>query len=231
LGASDFLVVPNAVKDFAIASEETELGPANPTVLFVGRLEWRKGPDLLVRAIPSVLRQFPNVIFRFAGLDTQTGPGNSSMRSYLEGLILPEFHANIEFCGHLGPLQLEKVFRSAALCVFPSRYEGLPMVCLEAMARGKAIITTDLPGFCELISDGENGVIAKAEDPEDLASALIKLIPAEQLRRRLGSSAQSTVRTHFNSTAVAESMLEVYRNSMFETKPSSFAAKGASSTK
>jgi glycogen synthase len=231
LKTGDFLVIPNAVKDSAFHSGEEKTFSAIPLVLFVGRLEWRKGPDLLIKAIPTVLKKHPNVIFRFAGLDTQTSPENSSMKAYLENLLPKEFRANVEFCGHLGPADLERAFGSAALCVFPSRYEGLPMVCLEAMARGKAIITTDLPGFCELISDGETGVIVPAEDPESLASALLRVLPEDPLRTRLGQAARATARAHFNSTVVAASMLEVYRDSLNGTTPgnleNSHQAKGS----
>ena len=223
LATDNFRVIPNAVKDSAFTSVHEAKGSSIPVVLFVGRLEWRKGPDLLIKAIPAVVQRQPNVIFRFAGLDTQTGPGSSSMKAYLEGLLAPEYRESVEFCGHLGPAELEEVFRTATLCVFPSRYEGLPMVCLEAMARGKAIVTTDLPGFCELITDDESGLIVKAEDPGALAAALLKLILADQLRAKLGDNAREIARTHFNSTAVATSMLEVYRDSKDETKSLSHA--------
>lgn len=224
LATANFPVVPNAVKDSAFTSVDKAKPSDIPVVLFVGRLEWRKGPDLLVKAIPAVVQHQPNVIFRFAGLDTQTGPHSSSMKAYLEDLLAQECRENVEFCGHLGPAQLEEVFRTATLCVFPSRYEGLPMVCLEAMARGKAIVTTDLPGFCELIADGENGLIVKAEDPGALAAALVKLIPADQLRIKLGDNAREIARTHFNSTVVATSMLDVYRDSKDETESLSHVA-------
>ena len=231
LATANFRIVPNAVKDSAFTPSDEAKVSGIPVVLFVGRLEWRKGPDLLIKAIPTVLQQHPNVIFRFAGLDTRTGPENSSMKAYLESLLAEKCWANVEFCGHLGPAQLEEVFRSATLCVFPSRYEGLPMVCLEAMARGKAIVTTDLPGFCELIADGESGLIVKAEDAEALAVALVKLIPADQLRTKLGDNARDIARTHFNSTVVATSMLDVYRDSMDETKSLPHVASRLGQTK
>jgi glycosyltransferase involved in cell wall biosynthesis len=167
------------------------------------------------------LPRHPDVVFRFAGLDTATAPGSTSMKSYLENLLPAEARSNVEFCGHLGPVQLEEVLRHATVCVFPSRYEGLPMVCLEAMARGKAIVTTDLPGFCELISDGETGMIVRSEDSQALASALEKLIADEMLRSRLGRAAQETARTHFHTTVVAKSMLSVYLQVMNGAKSQS----------
>jgi glycosyltransferase involved in cell wall biosynthesis len=214
LSNGGFEVIPNSVDDSAFCASEDSETAGRPIVLFVGRLEWRKGPDLLIRAIPAILERHPEVKFRFAGMDTLTGPQNSSMKSYLEALLLPEARASVDFSGHLGPSQLDEALRQATVCVFPSRYEGLPMVCLEAMARGKAIVTTDLPGFCELISDGETGMIAEHENSESLASALEKLISDAMLRVRLGSAARKVARSHFHGAVVAKSMLQVYRTAI-----------------
>jgi glycosyltransferase involved in cell wall biosynthesis len=210
----DFRVVPNSVNDSAFTSVEDLVETTNPEVLFIGRLEWRKGPDLLMRALPAVLERQPGALFRFAGMDTLTGPGNTSMKSHLESLLPESARSNVEFCGHLAPPQLEGVLRRATVCVFPSRYEGLPMVCLEAMAHGKAIVASGIPGFCELISHGETGMIVKREDPGSLASALQQLIADKQLRAKLGSAARETARAKFLGTVVAQSMLQVYRAAM-----------------
>jgi glycosyltransferase involved in cell wall biosynthesis len=215
---NDFQVVPNSVNDSVFSTPEDTKESANPQVLFVGRLEWRKGPDLLIRAVPAVLKRHPKVLFRFAGMDTTTGPEGVSMRSYLQGLLPDDARSNVEFCGHLKASQLEEILGLATVCVFPSRYEGLPMVCLEAMAHGKAIVVTDIPGFCELISDDATGLIAKGDDPESLASALEKLISDDKLRIRLGRAAREVARAHFRGTVVANSMLHVYRALLSDAK-------------
>jgi glycosyltransferase involved in cell wall biosynthesis len=213
LPRADFAVIPNSVNDSAFGAAENGSASEDPVVLFAGRLEWRKGPDLLVRAIPLILERHPGVIFRFAGMDTPTGPNGISMKSHLESLLPEAARRSVDFCGHLSPPQLEKLFREATVCVFPSRYEGLPMVCLEAMARGKAIVTTDLPGFCELILDNETGMIAKGEDPRSLATAVVKLVSDSTLRTKLGEAARGTAHSCFHSAVVAKSMLQIYRGS------------------
>jgi len=214
LPRADFEVVPNSVNDSAFTPAGNREEAGNPVVLFIGRLEWRKGPDLLIRAMQAVLKGHPDLLVQLAGMDTRTGPGNTSMKSHLDSLLPDHARSHVNFCGHLAPPQLEEVLRRATVCVFPSRYEGLPMVCLEAMAHGKAIVTTDLPGFCELISDGENGMIVREEDPDSLASALEKLLSDDKLRRRLGSAARETARSQFHGAVVAKSMLQVYRAAM-----------------
>ena len=211
---TDFQVIPNSVNDSAFSLTEDMREAANPVVLFIGRLEWRKGPDLLIRAVPAILKRQPRVLFRFAGMDTATGPGSISMRSHLDSLLPSGARSNVDFCGHLAPPQLEEALCQATVCVFPSRYEGLPMVCLEAMAHGKAIVATDIPGFCEMISDGETGVIVRGEDPESLASAVERLLSDDLLRARLGKTARKAARSQFHGSVVAKCMLRVYRATM-----------------
>ncbi len=210
----DFKVVPNSVHDSAFSPIGNIGSNVSPVVLFVGRLEWRKGPDLLMRAVPEVLKRCPDTLFRLAGVDTATAPGGGSMGAYLMGLLPHNARSHVEFCGHLTAPQLEDAVRQATICVFPSRYEGLPMVCLEAMARGKAIVATDILGFSELLSNAETGIIVKAEDPEALSDALIQLINNPVLRDGLGTAARERARSNFHATVIAKSMLQVYRSSM-----------------
>ncbi len=75
----------------------------------------------------------------------------------------------------------------------PSRSEGLPMALLEAMAYGMAVLATEVGGIPELIEPGEDGLLAPAEDPEALADGLRRLVPDDELRRRLGAAARARV--------------------------------------
>jgi glycosyltransferase involved in cell wall biosynthesis len=211
LTRSDFQVVPNSVNDSAFSPAEGIKETDSPMVLFIGRLEWRKGPDLLIRALPNVLMRQPRLRLCLVGMDTLTAPARTSMLSYLRSLLPNSALPNVSFRGHLSAPEVAQAMQEATVCVFPSRYEGLPMVCLEAMARGKPIITTDIPGFRELISDGETGLIARGEDPESLTSTLERLLADAPLRAKLGAAAQEFARARFRGAVVANSMVSVYR--------------------
>lgn len=210
---SDFQVVPNSVNESAFSEKPSRNGH-RPTLLFVGRLEWRKGPDLLIRALPALLESYPDLQVCFAGGDTKTGPERGSMMAYLKSLLPKQALSKVEFRGHLNAAQLSKAMQDATICVFPSRYEGLPMVCLEAMAGGKPIVTTSIPGFRDLILDGKTGLTAKEEDPESLASALIRMLEDASLRANLGTAAREFAHERFHGKTVAESMVTVYRNAL-----------------
>lgn len=214
LPRSQFQVIPNSVNDQAFSAEDGTQTASDPTVLFIGRLEWRKGPDLLIRALPMILEREPRLRFCLAGMDTMTGPGRTSMMSHLKTLLPSEERSKVDFRGHLAAGQLAEIMRQATVCVFPSRYEGLPMVCLEAMAGGKAIVTTSIPGFCELISDGKTGLIARKEDPQSLAVVLSRLIADAPLRATLGAAAREFARSRFHGSVVAKTMVSVYREAM-----------------
>jgi glycosyltransferase involved in cell wall biosynthesis len=210
----DFQVTPNPVNEMFFSPVVADSASTHPLVLFAGRLEWRKGPDILVRALPALLERHPDTRFCLAGGDTNTAPGGSSGLAYLSALIPEQARAQVEFAGFLTPEQLLQKYREAAVCVFPSRWEGFGLVAAEAMACGKAVVVSDTPGFRELISDGVTGLLAKGEDPQGLASAIGMLLNDASLRRTIGAAASNDVRARFRGSAVGESILRVYREAM-----------------
>lgn len=211
---NDFHVTPNPVNDLFFSPTQAGPAPGHPLVLFAGRLEWRKGPDILVKALPALLERYPNTRFCLAGGDTNTAPGGLSGLAYLSSLIPEQARAHIEFAGFLQPEQLLQKYREATVCVFPSRWEGFGLVAAEAMACGKAVVVSDTPGFRELISDGVTGLFAKGEDPQGLASAIGVLLSDSNLRQTIGTAASHDVRRRFRGRAVGESILRVYREAM-----------------
>jgi glycosyltransferase involved in cell wall biosynthesis len=211
---NDFNVTPNPVNELFFSPVEAASASSGPLVLFAGRLEWRKGPDILIRALPALLEQYPTARFCLAGGDTNTAPGGKSGLAYLSSLVPERVRAQIEFTGFLEPQQLLRKYRQATVCVFPSRWEGFGLVAAEAMACGKAIVVSDTPGFRELISEGVTGLFAKGEDPAGLASAIGMLLSDSKLRETLGAAASRDVRARFRGSAVGESILGVYRKAM-----------------
>jgi glycogen synthase len=214
LGRDDFQVTPNPVNDLFFSP--TDAGPVSsePLVLFAGRLEWRKGPDLLMKALPTLLEHHPNTRFCFAGGDTNTGPAGTSVLAYLSSLIPEQARARVEFTGFLTSERLVKKYHEAAVCVFPSRWEGFGLVAAEAMACGKAVVVSDTSGFRELITDGVTGLFAKGEDPQALASTVDVLLCDSHLRQTLGAAASEDASARLHGRAVGKSILRIYREAM-----------------
>lgn len=213
LSREDFRVTPNPVND-GLFSLTSKTDADKPLVLFVGRLQWLKGPDLLIRCLPTLLQHHPNLRLCLVGKDTNTAPGGVSMLAYLKSLFPERISSHVEFTGFLEPEKVLKKYQTATACVFPSRWEGFGLVAAEAMACGKPTIVTDAGGFMDLISDNKTGLVVKSEDPNSLAFAIDRLLSDSQLCARLGAAARAEAASRFCGNVVAQSTAEVYRSAI-----------------
>ena len=181
------------------------------TVLFVGRLEERKGPRELVQAIPAVLQSCPNVRFVLLGSDTDTGPENSSVKAELETLIHKLGCADaISFHPPVPLGILPQWYRSADVSVVPSVYDNSPYTCLEAMACGRPVVGTTAGGTREYVIDEVSGLIVPPRDPSRLAGALSRLLQDGRLRREMGEQARRRAVEHFSPEEIARQTVSLY---------------------
>jgi glycosyltransferase involved in cell wall biosynthesis len=169
------------------ARQNLGLPPEVPLVLFVGRLEAVKGPDLLIEA--------------WARLQTDPAAlvlvGDGPLRSELTRAVNSE---RLRFVGEVE--DTAAYYRAADLMVVPSRSEGLSNTLLEAMASGLAVLATRVPGNVQVIEDGKTGRLV-APHPESLAQALDELLADRVTRSRLGQAAAVTVRERYALSATA----------------------------
>jgi glycosyltransferase involved in cell wall biosynthesis len=158
---------------------------AAPTILFIGRLTAIKGVDVLLAA----LRQCEGAWLIVAG----DGPA----RDELERLAA-HFKVNAQFVGHINAAARDVLLASSDAVVIPSRLlsngrsEGLPVVCLEAMAAGRAVIASRTGGLAEIIRDGHNGLLFEPADAAALAEKLRRVLNDAALGDRLGRNAKRT---------------------------------------
>lgn len=175
------------------AASSSTVPTQRPSVLYVGRLERRKGVELLVDAGQQLLRGGHDISFRLIGGDTNTGPHGRSMRSHLVGQIEPQWRDRFAFKSHQLQEEVLWMIRSVALgggvCCFPSRWENFPNVCLEAMSLGSPVVGSDAGGMSEIIEDGLSGVLFRSGDAKALESALESVLKDEPLRHRLSIEA------------------------------------------
>jgi len=108
--------------------------------------------------------------------------------------------------------ELEKLYNRAAIHVIPSYSEGLPLVCIEAMAHGRPVVGSDVAGIQELIVDGVTGYLVPARDPEKLREAILKLLADKELRRRMGLAGRERIRELCSWDTVAPATIELYRH-------------------
>lgn len=160
-----------------------QLLPAMPRVIYVGVLQRYKGVDVLLRAWRDVAREIPAAHLTIVG----DGP----RRAELQRIVLDlDIDANVSFREALPRSELRDAIDASALLVLPSRSEGLGRVVPEAMARGRAVVGSNVGGIPEAIEDGVTGLLVPAENPKALASALSGLLGDRARLETMGSEAR-----------------------------------------
>ncbi len=194
---------PDSIRKRAVIIPNPVVAPANdPTthhammVTAVGRLEWQKGFDLLIKAFASVAPDNPKWKL--------TIWGEGAERARLELLAKESGHADrIDLPGN--SQGQAGWMKNADIFVLSSRYEGFPNVLLEAMSAGIPCISFRCDyGPEEMIDDGVNGWLVEPENFEELAQKLTKLMKNEEFRNRLGSAARERTKQYGISPIVSK---------------------------
>ncbi len=183
---------------------------SGPIVLYVGRLERRKGTQFLLQAIPAVVAAVPEVRFHLAGKDTGDAPGGIDYQTYFAGFAPPAAIAATTFLGFVDPEALEQEYATCEIFVAPSLFESFGLIHLEAMMRGKPVVAFRAAATPEIVVDGETGVLVAPEDSADLAEALIGLLRAPETARMMGERGRLRAEREFSLDQMIKGSLAVY---------------------
>ena len=170
-------------------------------ITFIGRLEMRKGVLDLARAIPLILRHYPDAKFRFVGSAEHSPQRNLDMRQYLERMLQNNSRL-VEFISHVPFDAIPNVLAETDICVFPSLWENFPCVCLEAMAAARGIVGSNAGGMAEMLDYGNAGRLVPPHSPKNIAQAVVKLLNDTQLRMGLGRAARNRLLEKYNTDSV-----------------------------
>lgn len=188
---SRVVVIPNGIspEDFVAADpvefrDKHGLGAA-PFVLFMGRLNHIKGPDLLLRAFASMRERFPEVHLVFAG------PDGGMLNDLRQLADIHALAARVHFIGHVSGTEKNSAYRAASLLVIPSRQEAMSIVVLEAGIMGTPVLLTDQCGFNAV--DGCGGKVVSAT-VDALAIGLVELLGKSSQLRAMGDALNTFVR-------------------------------------
>ncbi|MEU9983274.1 glycosyltransferase family 4 protein [Streptomyces sp. NPDC050856] len=181
------------------AETATAAAPVSaPVVLCVGRLCPQKGQDTLLRAWPSVVARVPLARLVLVG----DGPSAAALRAAAPPSVV--FAGAVE--------DTAPWYRAADLVVLPSRWEGMALAPLEAMASGRPVLLSDVDGARESLPPGhEAHCLVPPDDPDALAAALVRLLRRPVLRWALGQRAHHHVRSRFDVRHTQEALADVYR--------------------
>lgn len=183
----------------------------SPKILFLGRLEQRKGIETIAAAFPQVRAKYPETTLTLVGHDTSNIRGFDSARQYLESKFKQAGCTDaVQFIDHLPLNQLPDVFQSHDIVWVPSLYDNYPLICLEAMACGKAVIVSDAGGLPEIVQHNETGLVFKKGDAGALARYTLQLCASPELRQSLGNKARIYCEEHCSEDTIYLKNIELY---------------------
>lgn len=191
----EYRVIPNGVDVARFGAPDVEPLPQfaddRPTVLFVGRLEKRKGFKFLLRAFIQTQRQIPDArLIVVGGYETRT---EVTYREFAAEHGLQEVH----FIGRVSDPELARYYASADVFCAPSiGFESFGIVLLEAMAAGVPVVASDILGYRTVLTQGSEGLLVPPEDSAALAAALVSLLSAPEVRARMGAAGRVTAKRY-----------------------------------
>lgn len=177
---------------------------SNKNVMFLGRLDEKKGIYDLIKAIPLILEKCPDAEFYFAG--------DGEMQKSQEMVKTLSLNDCVHFEGWITKNEKEALFGKCSVFILPTYFEAMPMSVLEAMSYGLATITTEVGGIPQIVQKGENGVFVTPGDIEGIAEVATKILLDEKAKRFIGENAIRKIEKDFSVDSVLESVYEIYQD-------------------
>ncbi|MEW6607572.1 MAG: glycosyltransferase [bacterium] len=171
-----------------------------PRIIQVGNFYRHKGHEESLRALKHIKEEYGNAILNLAG----DGPERKSLEEIAAKLGLAE---NIKFLGIRN--DIPKLLKEADIFWMPSKWEGMPLACIEAMACGLPVVASNVGGLPEIVSEGLTGYLIDKDSSEELAEKTITLLDNIEIARRFGINGRKRVESRFTM----ERMATAYENS------------------
>lgn len=171
-------------------------------ICYSGRLSYEKGPDLLIKAIPMVVKKFSNVLFILAG----DGPMSGDIKRQIQTSGISNHVLQIGF-----RTDVNKIMATSQAVILPSRSEGIPLTMLEAMMLGKPIIGFAVGGIQETIQHRKTGILAQPECVEELANALLYVLENPNKAIQLGINARDLALKKYNLPQRMHTLVKLYQ--------------------
>ncbi len=179
-------------------------------IMTVGRLDERKGHDMVIRAMSHVVKQFPNVVYMIVG----KGREEQRLKNLADNLKL---HDLVVFTGFVADESLPDYYNLCDVFVLPNRetelhgqlrgdYEGFGVVFLEAGACGKPVIAGKSGGSCEAVVDGGTGLMVDPRSESEIAHAIERILADKNFASRLGMAGRNRAEKEFDWQHIAKTM-------------------------
>jgi phosphatidylinositol alpha-mannosyltransferase len=206
---AEYRIIPNGIDYERFARPLPPiagLDDGRPNVLFVGRLEKRKGLSYLLRAWGRVRHEIPDARLVVVG-------GGGGLKHYRK-FVGQRDTEGIVFTGQVSDEELPRYYQSAHVYCAPSTGgESFGIVLLEAMAAGRPIVASRIPGYAEVLRDGAEGLLVQPRSAAALAAGLTRLLGDAELRRALGARGRAKAAA-YDWCRVADRVLDFYEETI-----------------
>lgn len=204
----EYLVIPNGIDMPEFNNPHTRpiegFDDGRPNILFVGRMDKRKGLSYLLEAYGRVVQSVPDARLIVAGAYSRDDKEPFVRYAY-------EHHLHsAKFVGRISQEDVARYYRTCDVFCAPSTgFESFGIVLLEAMAAGKPIVATDIAGYRSVLEDGQEGLVVSPKDERALADAILRLLRDPGLRARMGENGRRKA-AGYDWPIVARRVLDVY---------------------
>jgi phosphatidylinositol alpha-mannosyltransferase len=210
---ADYRIIPNGVDTSHFnhnVSPIEEFSDGKLNILFVGRMEKRKGFDYLLKAYKRVKREIPQCRL------IAVGPG-VRLRNKYQRRINRNGLSDVVFTGYATYSDLPRYYKTADIACFPATgRESFGIVLLEAMAVGKPVIATNIPGYASVLTEDAGGILVPPKDGDKLAEALLTMITNKSLRQQMGDMGRPKA-LEYDWERVAQRVMDLYVKTLNKT--------------
>lgn len=209
---AEYRIIPNGVDverfgDRSLRPIES-FDDGRPNILFVGRLEKRKGFKHLLGAFARIRREVPQARLLVVGAFSK-----EDKEPFVRRIRKERIHG-VRFIGYVPEEELPRYYRTCQVFCAPSMgFESFGIVLLEAMASGCPVVASDIAGYRSVLRDGEEGFLVPPGDEEALAQAILRLLKDRELRQRMGEKGRSRA-SAYSWDRIARQVLDYYQELM-----------------
>lgn len=211
----DVQVVPNGTSFNPKLGDKFKGNKNTLTISYLSNLSKSKGVLDTIKAAKIVVDKYPNVRFKFAG--PWAIQEKETKKCAFKFIRENHFEDKIEFVGRVLSDRKEKFLVDTDIFIFPSwyKYEGHPIVIIEAMAAGCPVISTkDVGAIHETVVDGKTGILVEKKNPKAIAEAVMKLIENPELRIKMGRAGRKRYEQYYTQEKNIENMIRVFEQTL-----------------
>ena len=183
--------------------------PPSNSLLYVGRVNKKKGVEDLIHAMRNLVQKFPSAKLLIIGSDPTGGAYIEQVKELAHKLGVDK---NIIFVGSVPNREMPSYYQKASIFLFASHGgEGIPRSILEAMACGVPVVATEIAGIPEAVKEGVTGFLVPPHDPQSIAEKTATILGDQNLRARLGNNARQKIEEEFSWEKVIPRIIDVFK--------------------